>query len=400
MFWSILHRTILWELFKIFFLALIALTGMVLLAGIVAEASQRGLQPGQVLAAIPLIIPSTLPYTIPATTLFATNLVYGRLAHDNEITAIKAAGINILHVVVPAVILGVVTSAVTMGLYYHLIPHTQYAMRSQFLKDVEDFLYGMLKHERSINHARLSYAIWVKSVEGKRLIKPIFKRRDSKGNYDLIAVANEAELRVDSRNQQVLVHMRYGVYQSMRNGDNAYFDDHVWEVPLPPAYPFGYEKLRKSREMDWEQLLARRGEVQEELDAVAAKIALGIAQMSQQRPPDDLPTHLNHLKNQRMHFVREMQSLNVELQMRPAIAVGCLCFVLVGCPVGIWFSKNDYLSAFITCFLPIVFIYYPLLLCGINITRNGRFHPALTVWICDLVIGIIALVLLRKLVKN
>jgi len=402
-FWSILHRTILWELVKVFALSLIALTGLVLLAGIVAEASQRGLQPGQLLAAIPLIIPSTLPYTIPATTLFATNLVYGRLAHDNEIIAIKAAGINVLHVALPAVLLGVITSAVTMGLYYHVIPITQYAMRSQFLKDVEDFLYGMLKNERSINHGRLNYAIWVKQVQGRRLIDPIFKRRDSKGNYDLIALAREAELRVDSRNQQVLVHMKHGVVLSVSNGSNGskvYFEDRVWEVPLPPAYPFGWEKLRKAREMNWEQLLERRVEVAQEIEGVAAEIALTITRMSMQRPPDDLPTHLYHLKNRRQHHIRELQSLNVELQMRPAIAVGCLCFVLVGCPVGIWFSKSDYLSAFITCFLPIVFIYYPLLLCGINITRNGRFHPALTIWVCDAVMGVIGLVLLARLRKN
>ena len=89
MFGSILHRMIFWELCKVFVLSLIALTGMLLLAGIVSEATQRGLSPAQVLTVVPLIIPSTLPYTIPATTLFATSLIYGRLAHDNEIIAIK-----------------------------------------------------------------------------------------------------------------------------------------------------------------------------------------------------------------------------------------------------------------------------------------------------------------------
>src|SRR5438874_3835769 len=97
---------ILWELAKVFLMSLIGITGMLLMAGIVAEASQHGLTPMQILAAIPLLVPSTLPYTIPATTLFATCVVYGRLAADNEILAIKAAGINILSVVSPSVLLG------------------------------------------------------------------------------------------------------------------------------------------------------------------------------------------------------------------------------------------------------------------------------------------------------
>ncbi len=405
MFWSILHRMILGELFKIFALSLIALTGLVLMAGIVAEASQHGLSPLQILTAIPLIIPSTLPYTIPATTLFATNLVYGRLAHDNEILAIKAAGVNILKVVWPAALLGLLTGTLTMSLYYQLIPWTQYTLRAEFLKDVEEFMYNMLRQERCINHPRLTYAIWVHHVDGRRLIEATFKRRDAKGNYDLIARAREAELRVqidpeDSSKQLVKVLMRHGEVYSVHDGSRFYFETRIWDVPLPPGYPFGYEKLRKAREMDWNQLQERRDEVGEEIGGLDVKIAQAIALMNLKGPPSDLQLHLQNLKNQKNHLFREMQSLNVELQMRPAIAVGCLCFVLVGCPVGIWFSKSDYLSAFITCFLPIVFLYYPLLLCGINLTRSGRLHPALTIWICDIVMGMIALLLLRKLLKN
>ena len=73
-----------------------------------------------------------------------------------------------------------------------------------------------------------------------------------------------------------------------------------------------------------------------------------------------------------------IQQIDAEVQMRPALSFGCLCFVLIGCPVGIWFSRSDYLSAFITCFLPIVFIYYPLMLCGTNYAKQGKLIPTLT----------------------
>ena len=72
MFGRILFRMIFWELAKVFVLALVGITGILLMAGIIAEATQQGLTPTQIIAAIPLLIPSTLPYTIPATTLFAT----------------------------------------------------------------------------------------------------------------------------------------------------------------------------------------------------------------------------------------------------------------------------------------------------------------------------------------
>src|SRR5439155_25047157 len=128
----------------IFSMALIALTGMLLMATVVQEASRNGLSPGQILLIIPLLIPSTLPYTLPTTTLFATCVVYGRLAHDNEILAIKAAGVNVLMVIICATLLGVVMSATTMTLYYRIIPHTHGLMRTMFLKVVEGVLYAVL----------------------------------------------------------------------------------------------------------------------------------------------------------------------------------------------------------------------------------------------------------------
>src|SRR6476659_7382685 len=129
---------ILWELTKVFLMSLVGITGILLMAGIVAEASQQGLGPTQILAIIPLLIPSTLPYTIPATTLFATCVVYGRLSADNEILAIRASGIHLTRVVGPAVLLGLLTSAGTMGLYFRVIPHTHHLMRAKFIADVEE----------------------------------------------------------------------------------------------------------------------------------------------------------------------------------------------------------------------------------------------------------------------
>jgi len=154
-YWSILHRMIFWELARVFLLALVALTGMLVMGGVVAEASQRGLGPMQLLLAIPLLIPSTLPYTLPATTLFATCVVYGRLAHDNEILALKAAGIHLWHVVWPAIFLGLAASSITFLLSLDVIPTTHHELRTRFLRDVDEFLYNTLKREGCIRHAKM-----------------------------------------------------------------------------------------------------------------------------------------------------------------------------------------------------------------------------------------------------
>jgi lipopolysaccharide export system permease protein len=402
---GILHRTIFWELAKVFVLSLLGITGIIVMAAIVVEASQRGLGPAQILAAIPLLVPSMLPFIIPPTTLFASCVVYGRLAHDNEITVIKSAGVSVLLVVWPGIFLGMAMSLVTMGLYYYLIPHTYRVMRMTVVNDVEDYLYAMLKKDHEIKgrpEQRLGgemYEVYVAQVQGRQLKNAIFMRRDAKGKYDVIANSSEAELRVDlsQRVPQLLVHMRHGHVLDEGGKGWCLFNENTWTVFLPAM-----DQVHKPspRELTWQELLDARREVFAQMEQIAAQPALVVSQTAVIRPPTDLADHQRNLqyklREQRMKF----NNMNAELQSRPALSAGCLFFVLIGCPVGIWLGRSDYLSAFIICFLPIVFVYYPLQLCSNNLAKDGKLNPIVALWIANAVVGFWALLLFRKLLRN
>jgi lipopolysaccharide export system permease protein len=398
-FGTILDRMIFLELAKVFILSLLGITGILLMAGIVAEATQQGLNAAQVLEIIPLLIPSTLPYTIPATTLFATCVVYGRLAADNEILAIKAAGINILKVVWPGVLLGLLMSCSTLGMYYQIIPETHAMMRSMFLNDVEESLYAVLERDHSFNQPRMDYAVWARQVQGRKLLNALFKRRDKENlsRYDTVAWAREAELHVDMRKGVILLHMRNGMVLAS-DGSIGYFEDKLFQVELPQA--FLADRPRRARDLSWPEIRQRRQEILDKEKEIVGQIDVVMAQASQSEAPPDLRTQLDELHTERKYTHQEVYAMDAELQMRPALSFGCLCFVLVGCPVGIWFSRSDYLSAFITCFLPIVFVYYPLMLCGTNLAKEGKFDPIVTVWAADAVMALVGLLLFRRLLRN
>ncbi len=402
MFWSILHRTILWELVRVYLLSLLGITGMLLMAGIVAEATKNGLSPAQILAAIPLLIPSTLPYTIPATTLFATCVVYGRLAHDNEILAIKAAGINILSVVGPAVFLGTAMTGLTMVLYYSVIPTTHYMIKAMVMRDIEEFLYSVLKREHVINLPHSNYRMAVHRVEGHILIDAIFEKLDPKTRApDVTARADEAELYVDLPKKQIIIRMRRCMISSSDGSTNGYSAEKDWPVDLPPDFDKSSQK-GGAGDMSWDELLEFREDLTKQKEKIDAEIAMQISLMAVPNPDPNKREHVTHLRNASRQKLQQILIANTEMLTRPALSFGCLCFVLVGCPIGIWFSKSDYLSAFITCFLPIVFLYYPLLLCGINLSKdiNARFHPVGCVWCANAIMAAVAVPLYRKLLKN
>jgi lipopolysaccharide export system permease protein len=393
---TILHRAILWELMRVFALSMLGITGILVFGGVMAEASRQGLNPLQTLAAIPLLIPSTLPFTIPATTLFATCVVYGRLAHDNEITALKSAGVNILRIVGPGVFLGLVMGLVTLGLYYRIIPYSTYLLRARALNDVEEYLYTLLKRDHCIVEHRLKYAMWVHHVQGTHLQEALFKRRDDKGHYDVNAWAQDAELHVDLKRHQIIVTMRHG-YVLAEGGTKASFYKRDWEVPLPNDL-IGDLKVRPQT-LSWQQILQRRREIQAKEEEKTAEIALqAVHETLTDRP--DLPKHMANLMAEKHKLELEMYGLNTELHLRPALCFGCLCFVLVGCPVGIWFGRSDYLSAFVTSFLPTVFTYYPIYLCGANLAKQGRVSAPLGVWAANAFMMLVALALFKRLMRN
>jgi lipopolysaccharide export system permease protein len=395
---GLFHRMILGELLKVFLLSVTALTGLLLLAGIFQEASKNGLSPTQILAIIPLLIPSMLPYTLPATTLFATCVVYGRLAHDNEILAIKSAGINVLRVIWPGVLLGIVISGVTIYLYYRPIPRTHFLLRVKFLKDVEEFLYSMLKREGQVVHPKLNIEIYVNKIQGRRLLDAQFMRKGpDKQHYDMIARAREANLSVNLAQHQILIHM-YDCTITSDNRDSGFFKDKIWPVDLPPD--FSQPTKVRTNDMTWQEMIRERAKLVDEMEAIKQDIAEHQAPLALQMDPTKFEQHIKHRINQRHAKAQEIRDIDAEMHMRPALALGCLCFVLIGCPVGIWFSRSDYLSAFITCFLPIVLVYYPLMLCGINMARSGRLDPGMTIWAADGLLAVASLPLFRRLLKN
>jgi lipopolysaccharide export system permease protein len=397
MFGTILFRMILWELVKVFLISLLGITGILLMASLIAEASQQGLGPGQVLTAIPLLIPCMLPYTVPATTLFAACVVYGRLSADNEIQAIKSAGVNILKVVKPGVILGLAMSAVTLGLYYDAIPRTLRLLRAMVFRDAEEFMYSLLKRQGMINHPQLPYSLFVQAVRGKQLMGPVVKHKDSQGKIDAVATAQEAELRVDMVRKMLFIRMKNGI-SSTSDGSRAYFQERTFDVPLPKD--FGADNRSGPRGMTWPEVDDARVDLDVEIEKAGALHAVNAEQLFLSDMPVDFPPLFQGIRDHAKVFRQQQLALDVELHMRAALSLGCLFFILVGCPVGIWSSRGDYLSSFITCFLPIIVVYYPLILCGTGFAREGRYPMAPLVYGADIVLALMSLVLFWRLLKN
>ncbi|MEA2632599.1 MAG: lipopolysaccharide export system permease protein, partial [Chloroflexota bacterium] len=119
---GILQRYVLGELVRAFTLALLTITCIFVLFMIMAEAAKMGLTPRDIFTLVPYVIPGSLPYTIPVSLLFAVTVVFGRLAADNEVIAVKTAGLSAWTVLWPAIFVGSTLSGVLLYLSSGPIP--------------------------------------------------------------------------------------------------------------------------------------------------------------------------------------------------------------------------------------------------------------------------------------
>ncbi|MSR53614.1 MAG: LptF/LptG family permease [Gemmataceae bacterium] len=437
MYFGTVNRMIFSELMKVFLMSLVGLTGMFLLAGLIQEATQKGLSPTQIVMAIPLIIPNTLPFTIPATTLFATCVVYGRMSADSEVLVLRAAGINIYHLLWPALLLGVLTTGTTAALYYDPIPRSQVMLRDQLLKDGENLIYGMIKREGGLRQNNLDFVLFVRDVQGRDLIDVVVKkRRPDRLGYELVARSQTAKIRIrrvkasagltenpiavqekprltaaerfDKRKRTVstsdrfelVVYMDHCYVDSFRGGTAADLLGQEYTMPLPNSI-FGKDPKDRASSQTWRELFENRDELNRELVDLHEEIRQLEADPKESAGPGK--TNAEVARDYRIfsikQFERQIRHIETEIQMRPALSLGCFCFVLIGCPVGIWASRSDYLSVFIICFLPTVFIYYPILLASLNLAKDFKV-PVQAAWISDGVVLASSLLLIKWLMKR
>jgi lipopolysaccharide export LptBFGC system permease protein LptF len=118
----ILHRYIFRELMKVFSPAVMALTLILSLGMILRPVQEYGVGPRQVIHLMGYFLPIVLTFALPMGALFATALVYGRLAGDNELDACRASGIGLLTLIYPGMVLAIVVAIANLILSFYAMP--------------------------------------------------------------------------------------------------------------------------------------------------------------------------------------------------------------------------------------------------------------------------------------
>ena len=400
---GILQRYIMGEVLRAFALALLTVTSIIVLFMVMIEASNMGLSPAEIVHLLPYMVPGSLLYTIPVSLLFAVTVVYGRLASDNEIVAVKTAGLSTLFVLRPALYLGFCLSVILLYLSYGPIPMANHRAKQIILADMEETFYKVLKKERQFDRPDWPFLIMVRDVEGKTMLDATFKQRTGDGratpkSFSSITQAKKARIHFDMAKHEARVYLDEAEV-SNPSKDVSLIHNSVFPLPInADRRAFNQKRIQEQTtpemvkdQADFLVLMAK----ERKRWAMSAALGVGMG-MLERIQWKQVQSSFRDYGSWQMQW----RALETEKHQRIAMSCGTFFFVLLGAPVGIIFARRDFLSAFISCFVPIIILYYPLIILGGNMGKDDILPPVVALWLGNTVLGVLSGLVLPSVMKH
>jgi lipopolysaccharide export system permease protein len=426
-----------------FIFALSVLTGMLyvnMVARRLPELAGKGL-PAAVFAKVMLLsLPHIVALTLPMAVLVAVLYAYSSLAADNELSALKASGVNLLRLLVPVLFGAAVLTAVMIWFNDRLLPETNHelknlmanitaksptlTLREQVIEEIRTQDYRTRYHLRAgrIDHGsgRLKDVTIYDMSEGLRR-RTIYADSGRMGfnqdTTDLFLTLYSGEMyTVNAQKPDGFERVRFEEQRSVVRGAGS-----KWNLNAVDDY-------RSDREMSLAMLDAHIDSTREELrgalrqlrresEVAVEKTLRGPAGLSVQegavplaagRPSAMLPQYYggsygggdevvgqaaneiraftNRAEDLR-HRIREYQ---VEYHKKYAIPVACIIFVLIGAPLAVRFPRGG-AGMVIAISLTIFGIYYISLIGGESLGNDGFIEPFIGPWAPNFAFGVLAL---------
>lgn len=389
----LITRYVLREIGLIFLITLFSLTMLLMMVVAIKEAIAQGVGAAQIVQMVPYLLPNALMFALPGSILYAVSSVYGRMSAANEITALKSAGVSPMALLWPALALATVLSLAEVWLNDLAMSWGYHGMQRVVVDSLEDIAYGMLRTQK--HFSRPGFSITVKEIDGRTLIKPVFAFPGPDGEGTHNVRAESAELRANPGSGKLTIRLYNPTSDSP--GQHVDLPDLMFERDIELGASLGGEVAPSRLALrEFSAATARQQEKIAELEErMAAKSGFQMLTGDfEGLPHADWNGDADRLQN----FKWQLYRMQTEPPRRWANGFSCLCFALVGATMAIRRRNSDALTSFFLCFLPILLIYYPLLMFGADRAKAGAINPYI-VWLGNVALVGWGLWLLRRVMR-
>jgi len=367
-------------------------------------------------------IPIIVTYALPFGTLVGALMAVGRLSSDNEILAFRAAGVPLMRILVPLVVIGILFSLVSFVFSDFFLPLGNIRLKTMLKRiifknpGIELESYSVKRYDSTV--------IIMGEVKGNRISSLVIIDRTDENKKRIIS-AREAFLEPNPRQrgaislrlEEVTSHTsdprekgayEYGSARSMMY--NILLKDISVSMVNPgPAEKTSVDVWRAIQEMNRKFRIRQEQreenirklrmdlamEVQAALESLKSRLSL-----SEQRL-EALNRSLENIQKEQKRPVldRKRQSYLLEFQRKFASPLSCFVFIVFAFPVGLFARRSGRAVGFGIGIL-MSGIYWGMLLVSYRLGSRMAFSPVLAMWTPNLLVFLFGLGMLIKKVRD
>jgi lipopolysaccharide export system permease protein len=350
----ILSRYILKEFLANLFLGLLIFTFILLLDHLFELADlllNKGVGLALTFKLLFLLLPSSMSLTLPMSTLLATLLTFGRLSENNEITAIRASGLDAWTYIKTPIITALICTLFLMPFNTLWVPRAHASFRQLYLQVLKRNPLVRIEEKTFVEIGE--YHLFIERKDRKsKLMQGVTIYKIPADGAPLRIFAERGTATVDS-SQGITLLLQDGRIQEVDAADPTRwvytsFKDYQFFIPLTNTSATSERSL-------------------EEMDNL------------------ELGREIARLKSKNLPF----PILACQRHLRWALAVSPLLFAALGIPLAIRVHRGGRSVGFGMSLL-IMVLYYVLLMGGTGAGQRGLWPPWLAVWLANGVMAVLA----------
>ncbi|MBI5249476.1 MAG: LptF/LptG family permease [Desulfomonile tiedjei] len=337
---------------------------------------QKGMEAGMELTLILFqvlvnALPGTLVTVLPLSLTIGILLGLGRLTADNEVAAIKSAGISIVHLLPPVVLLGFLCLLLSFACTLTLIPkgitEAKRLMQEAATKRVDAGI-----EERTFFDSLKNLILYVEEKDPSTgILSRIFIRESSDPDDVKTIIARKGKIAPDPEGKALVLDLRNGtILKENLNGDSTgtlAFESYVFHYALDRA---GTQASNRTFE---------------EMPISGIREQVGIASEKRLTAADSA---------QADYYRRVVLMGQILITQRFTHPLACMALALIAFPIGLLNLGKSRLNN-VSLGLFAIFIYYALTLATERMARSGVAPPELAMPLPALLFAMTSLYLMR-----
>lgn len=393
---KILYRSVLKDFIGPFILAVMIMTGILLLDKVfllVDLLVRKGVSLLLVGELMVSSLPFVLSFCVPIGVLIASVMVFGRIAHDNELTAIRSAGINVMVLFKPVSIFTVLITLIMIFFNGYVLPEASHRARN-LITDIAQKKPAIRIYEGIFLEDFPGYVIYIGSIDdrtGKVSDVTIWEKNENVTQPTLIK-SKSGRITTSPDEKYFIIELDAGEISELVSADkyrHLTFSEHQINLPIDVEFTRRERKHRTDREMILSDLYKMTANIRKDINNINTEIS-----KLKTNPSSDVNKfHLEDASAKLRVKQKEYNQYATEIEKKFALAVSCLIFLFFGAGLGILIKRSGLGVGFI---IGLIFfaVYYILLIAGEEFSDSVRVSPFIGVWFANLLLIPITLELL------